>query len=169
MNSATISSLTVPVKSGCRRKWNTNQFGAVATALPQQLGATVLITGGPKESAIVERVRIASKTEVVVLTPPRLNLRLLKSVIARSSLLITNDTGPRHFAIAFDVPVVTIFGPTHPEWTETNYRYERKVLIPVDCGPCQKPICPLDHRCMTGISPDMVVEQASRLLKARAK
>ena len=90
-------------------------------------------------------------------------------MIARSSLLITNDTGPRHFAIAFDVPVVTIFGPTHPEWTETNYRYERKVLIPVDCGPCQKPICPLDHRCMTGISPEMVVEQASRLLKARAK
>ncbi len=146
-----------------------DQFGAVATALAQQLGAKVLITGGPKESAIVDRVRVASTADVVALTPPRLNLRLLKSVIARSSLLITNDTGPRHFAIAFDVPVVTIFGPTHPEWTETNYRRERKVLIPVDCGPCQKPICPLDHRCMTGISPEVIIEQASRLLKARAK
>lgn len=146
-----------------------DQFGAVATALAEQFGAKVLITGGPKESAIVEQVRAASRVEVVALTPPRLNLRLLKSVIARSSLLITNDTGPRHFAIAFDVPVVTIFGPTHPEWTETNYRYERKVMIPVDCGPCQKPICPLDHRCMTGISPEMVVDQAARLLKARAK
>jgi heptosyltransferase-2 len=145
------------------------QFGAVATALAEQFGAKILVTGGPKESAIVEKVRAASKTDAVALTPPRLNLRRLKSVIARSSLLVTNDTGPRHFAIAFDVPVVTIFGPTHPEWTETNYRNERKVLIPVDCGPCQKPICPLDHRCMTGISPEMVVEQASHLLKAGAK
>ncbi len=146
-----------------------DQFGAVATALAERLGAKVLVTGGPKEIAIVEEVRAASKVEVIPVTPPRLNLRLLKSLIARSSLLITNDTGPRHFAIAFDVPVVTIFGPTHPEWTETNYRHERKVLIPVDCGPCQKPICPLDHRCMTGISPEMVVEQACSLLKALQK
>ncbi len=94
---------------------------------------------------------------------------LRKSLIARSSLLITNDTGPRHFAIAFDVPVVTIFGPTHPEWTETNYRYERKIMIPVECGPCQKPVCPLDHRCMTGIPPADVVQLARQLLASRKK
>ena len=65
--------------------------------------------------------------------------------------------------------MVTIFGPTHPEWTETHFRLERKVMIPVDCGPCQKPICPLDHRCMTGIDPEIIIQAAQHLLSDRSE
>ena len=154
---------------GGSKLYPSDRFAGVGTALADQFGARILITCGPKEIRIAEAVRSAMRADAVVLAPPRLNLRLLKSVIARGSLLITNDTGPRHFAIAFDVPVVTIFGPTHPEWTESRYRYERKLSIPVECGPCQKPICPLDHRCMTGITVEMVIEQAKRLLSVRKK
>ena len=135
--------------------------------MAREFGAKMRIPAGPKGQAIAEAVRDALADDAIVLAPPQLDLRLLKSVIAKSSLLITNDTGPRHFAIAFDVPVVTIFGPTHPEWTETHYRLERKVMIPVDCGPCQKPICPLDHRCMTGIDPEVIVREAESLLVGR--
>jgi heptosyltransferase-2 len=78
--------------------------------------------------------------------------------------VITNDTGPRHMAAAFGVPVVTIFGPTHPQWTETGFEQERKVAVKVFCGPCQKKVCPLDHRCMTRITPGMVRETAFQLL-----
>jgi heptosyltransferase-2 len=80
--------------------------------------------------------------------------------------MITNDTGPRHIAAAFGVPVVTIFGPTHPEWTEIYVPHERKVSVKVFCGPCQKKICPLDHRCMKEVTPDMVYTQAQSLLPA---
>lgn len=150
---------------GASKLYPAERFAEVGTALANEQGAKIIISAGPNEMAIAESVRSAMRADAVVLSPPRLNLRLLKSLIRRSSLLITNDTGPRHFAIAFDVPVVTIFGPTHPEWTETHYRHERKVSIPVDCGPCQLPACPLDHRCMTGISPAMIVEQAKQLLR----
>jgi heptosyltransferase-2 len=78
--------------------------------------------------------------------------------------MITNDTGPRHIAAAFDVPVVTIFGPTHPEWTEINFPRERKVAVKVFCGPCQKKTCPLDHRCMTRLTPGMVFDAATQLI-----
>jgi heptosyltransferase-2 len=78
--------------------------------------------------------------------------------------MITNDTGPRHIAAALNVPVVTIFGPTHPQWTEIYYAKERQVAVKVFCGPCQKKRCPLDHRCMTRISPAMVFDAAMSLL-----
>ena len=70
----------------------------------------------------------------------------------------------RHIAAAMDVPVVTIFGPTHPEWTEIYYAKERQVAVKVFCGPCQKKTCPLDHRCMTQVTPGMVYEAATGLL-----
>jgi heptosyltransferase-2 len=58
------------------------------------------------------------------------------------------------------VPVITVFGPTHPEWTEIYYAKERQVAVKVFCGPCQKKICPLDHRCMTRVTPGMVYAAA---------
>jgi heptosyltransferase-2 len=93
-----------------------------------------------------------------------LTLGALKEVVRRCDLVVTNDTGPRHLAAAFGVPVVTIFGPTHPQWTEINFEQERKVAVKVFCGPCQKKRCPLDHRCMRRITPEMVLQSAMGLL-----
>ena len=92
----------------------------------------------------------------------------MKSLVRRSDLLLCNDAGPRHFAKAFEVPVVTVFGPTHPEWTATSYEPERIVRIEVDCGPCQQKVCPLGHlKCMTGVTVDMVCDAAGELLRRR--
>jgi heptosyltransferase-2 len=96
-----------------------------------------------------------------------LTLGALKEITRRCDLMVTNDTGPRHIAAAFDVPVVTVFGPTHPEWTEINFARERKVAVKVFCGPCQKKTCPLDHRCMTRVTPQMVFDTALELLPYR--
>ncbi|MGH3420596.1 MAG: glycoside hydrolase family 36 N-terminal domain-containing protein, partial [Streptosporangiaceae bacterium] len=52
---------------------------------------------------------------------PRLSVGLTKACVRRADLLVTTDSGPRHFAAAFDRPVVTLFGPTHIEWTETYH------------------------------------------------
>ena len=92
-------------------------------------------------------------------------------MISRCDLLVNNDTGPRHVAKAFGVPVVTIFGPTHPGWTDTEYPLERKLSVPVDCGPCQKKICPLDPplklQCMTRVTVETVAAAAAELLAHR--
>jgi heptosyltransferase-2 len=63
------------------------------------------------------------------------------------------------------VPLVAIFGPTHPEWTDIFYDKERIVRVPVHCGPCQLKTCPLDHRCMTRVTPAMVFSTAQSLLQ----
>ena len=99
------------------------------------------------------------------------NLHTLKPIVAKSSLLITNDTGARHIAAALGVPVVTVFGPTDPAWSEINFPWERQVHVDVYCRPCQKKNCPLgntpdDHQCMTMIDAHSVFQQATDLLNA---
>jgi heptosyltransferase-2 len=65
--------------------------------------------------------------------------------------------------------VVTLFGPTDPIWAETFFDREKIVRIDVPCGPCQLKKCPIDHRCMTGITVDMVKTAVHDLIGREAE
>jgi heptosyltransferase-2 len=98
---------------------------------------------------------------------------LLKAMVRRCSLVITNDTGARHVAAALGAPVVTLFGSTDPRRAEINYPKERIIRLDVPCSPCQQKMCPqpagpLYHQCMEGITPEMVFSAAAELLVAGA-
>jgi heptosyltransferase-2 len=149
---------------GAAKCWLPEYFAQLADRLIEELGATVLLSASPKERPILDSITRQMRHAAVDLSRAGLTLGALKEVVRRCDLMITNDTGPRHIAAAFDVPVVTIFGPTHPEWTEIYFAKERKVAVKVFCGPCQKKTCPLDHRCMTRLTPGMVFEAAASLL-----
>jgi len=151
---------------GAAKCWLPENFAAVANQMYERNGATLLLSGMPRERKILDQVRRHLRVPVVDISTQGITLGGLKELVRRCDLMITNDTGPRHIAAAFGVPVVTVFGPTHPEWTEINFEKERKVSIPVFCGPCQKKNCPLDHRCMTGVTPEMVYSQAEQLLNS---
>ena len=127
--------------------------------------AIVLISAAPKERPIVDTIKRYMRRTPVDLSLHGTTLGSLKEIVRRCDLMITNDTGPRHIAAAFDVPVITLFGPTHPEWTEIYYARERQLSVKVFCGPCQKKVCPLDHRCMKLLTPAMVFEAAINLLR----
>jgi heptosyltransferase-2 len=152
---------------GAAKCWLPEYFAQLGDRLIGELGATVLLSGAPKERAIIEAIRRHMKRDAVDLSSKGMTLGALKEITRRCDLMITNDTGPRHIAAAFDVPVVTVFGPTHPEWTEIYFPKERRVAVKVFCGPCQKKTCPLDHRCMTRVTPQMVYETALELLPKR--
>ena len=108
------------------------------------------------------------KLPALSLQDPVLSLAELKSLMKRSHLLLGNDTGPRHIARAFSIPMVTVFGPTFAEWTATSYSVERILQIDVDCGPCHKKVCPFGHLdCMTGVTVDMVFNACQELLAGR--
>jgi len=152
---------------GAAKCWLPENFAALSDRFIEELGAKVVISSAPRERKIVDEILRYAKHPAVDLQKAGLTLGALKEITRRCDLMITNDTGPRHIAAAFDVPVVTIFGPTHPEWTEIYFPKERKVAVKVFCGPCQKKTCPLDHRCMTQITPRMVYETAIELLPSR--
>lgn len=152
---------------GPAKCWLPERFAEVADRLARQHDAAVFIACGPKEIPTAREVARRLRHPAVILDNPVMKLGPLKALIRRANLLITNDTGPRHFANAFGTPVVTIFGPTDPQWTETDSPTERSLMVKVHCGPCMKRSCPLDHRCMTWVSTDMVLASAGELLAER--
>jgi heptosyltransferase-2 len=153
---------------GAAKCWRAEYFAELADRLIDELGATVLLSAAPKERTIVETIKRQMRHAPVDLSTAGMTLGSLKEIVRRCDLMVTNDTGPRHIAAALDVPVVTVFGPTHPEWTEIYYAKERQVAVKVFCGPCQKKTCPLDHRCMTRLTPGMVYEKVVELLSPAA-
>ena len=71
----------------------------------------------------------------------------------RAALMVTTDSGPRHFAPAFDVPVITLFGPTHISLSETHFAKAVHLQHKVPCGPCMQQVCPLGHHeCMRDLT-----------------
>lgn len=155
-------------KFGASKVWLPERFAAVADRLIESRGATVVISPGPGEEPLARAICAAMRHPAVNLENPVLDLGELKSLVKRSDLLLGNDTGPRHLARAFNVPIVTVFGPTFAEWTRTSYAAERILQIPVDCGPCHQKVCPHGHlKCMTGISVDMVYAACAEMLNGR--
>jgi heptosyltransferase-2 len=159
---------------GSSKCWHAERFAQVADLVMDHLGefdCHVLIASSAAELPIVERIISASHLSPTgrMLALAKMNggkgvsLGALKHLVRISKLMICNDTGPRHFAAALGVPVVTLFGPTDPKWAEIFYAKERQVSAHVACGPCQLKKCPIDHRCMTGVTVEMVITAAKDL------
>ena len=154
---------------GASKCWPPERFAAVAAAVAQgrnRQAAHVLIGGAAREQplidAIVESVPESVAARIIPLY--KLNdgrgvtLGAIKELVRRAGLVVCNDTGPRHFAAALGTPLVTLFGPTDPRWAEIFYKQEQQIAVNVPCGPCQLKFCPIDHRCMTGITEEMVLQ-----------
>jgi heptosyltransferase-2 len=153
---------------GAAKHWQTVYFADLARRLVDERKCGVLILCGPGERDLArDIVRQAARLSVHALADHPLSLGLTKACIRRADLLITTDSGPRHFAAAFNRPVITLFGPTHIAWTETYYPKAVHLQKEVACGPCQRRVCPLDHRCMKLLTPVEVFETAMVLLSRR--
>ncbi|MBX9622738.1 MAG: lipopolysaccharide heptosyltransferase II [Gemmataceae bacterium] len=151
---------------GAAKHWPGESFAALARMLTQRLGSGVVVLCGPGERDMARAVAEQSRSpHVHPLSDIPLSLGLTKAVVRRLDLLVTTDSGPRHFAAAFGRPVVTLFGPTHIGWTETYYGKATHLQKPVPCGPCQQRVCPAGHhRCMRDLTPDEVFAAADGLL-----
>jgi heptosyltransferase-2 len=149
---------------GSAKRWYPDRFAAVVDELCQKWGAKAVITGGPAEREIADEIAATTKAKCLN-TAGRTSVRGLMALIKRCDFFITNDSGPMHIAAAFNVPLVAIFGPT--DHTTTSPFSDRAVVISqgTECAPCLKRECPTDHRCMTGVTVENVVEAALKLKK----
>lgn len=143
---------------GAAKLWPSEHFAALARRIATERELAVLVTCGPAERQVARRiVALADHPRVVSLADEPISIGLTKACVRRSRLMVTTDSGPRFFAVAFDVPVVTLFGPTHVDWTRTHYPGEISLQHAVPCGPCARRICPLDHHeCMRSLDVDRV-------------
>jgi heptosyltransferase-2 len=160
---------------GAAKHWPVAHFAELARSLAERRSCGVLVLCGPGERVLARQIAetashpaVHALGELVQRGGPGLSLGLSKACVRRADLLVTTDSGPRHFAHAFDRPVVTLFGPTHIAWTETYHARAVHLQKPVPCGPCQRRVCPLDHRCMTTLTPAEVLAAAEGLLQGIA-
>lgn len=152
---------------GSAKLWPIEYWVHLACRLVDELDVGVLVLCGPSERELAREIATeAKRKQVSSLADEPVSLGLAKACVRRCDLLVTTDSGPRHFAAAFGTPVVTLFGPTHIEWTETYYPWAVHLQKRVPCGPCQLRVCPLDHRCMTELLPREVFAAVRHLLAA---
>jgi heptosyltransferase-2 len=151
---------------GKAKNWPRESFVDLARRTADELGMNILIVCGPSERDDARWIAAqANHPQVFSLADAPLSIGLTKAAIRDAQLLVTTDSGPRHFAAAFETPVITLFGPTHIGWSETYYDRAEHLQLKLDCGPCQQRECPLQHhRCMKDLSVDTVFAAIQRQL-----
>jgi heptosyltransferase-2 len=154
---------------GGAKRWLPDRFAESTERLCRTLSETgrrpaVVLIGAKGEEPVGRFIASRLTARSAVLSGAT-SIRELMTVIKRCALLVTNDTGPMHIASAFRVPVVAIFGPT--DWRTTSPYGGEHALVrhPVDCAPCMLRECPIDHRCMTGVTPDHVYDAALKVVQ----
>lgn len=147
---------------GSAKRWYPDRFARVARRLAEKWPAKVIIFGGPGELSIA--ADIESRLDGAALNVAgKTSVRELMALIKRCNFFITNDSGPMHIAAAFDVPLVAIFGSTDHTGTSPYNNTSVVVRSDVECAPCKLRECPTDHRCMTSVTEESVVDAALEL------
>ena len=148
---------------GSAKRWPAERFAAVADGLAESRGATILLIGSEGERPILDQAAAHMRRPAVNLGG-RTDLPALVGVLERARLLVSNDTGAMHVAAAVGTPVLAVFGPTDAVATGPLGRSARVVRTPVPCSPCLLRECPIDHRCMTGVTVAQMLRSAMELL-----
>lgn len=155
---------------GPSKSYPLNQLVPAIVGICSETGLQPRLIGSPAEQELLDRAASALREAGLQPDlPPPGGLDAAKQRIAACKLLITMDSGARHIAAALGVPQIVIYGPTHPEWS-AHALDKTTVLrrIELDCLNCHEKICPIDHRCMTRISPSDLQKAALERLAAEA-
>jgi heptosyltransferase-2 len=149
---------------GSAKRWLPERFAESADLVARFSGASVAIFGSSQERELCRSVAEA------IHSPARnfageTTLAEFIDMAAACSVYLSNDSGAMHIASALGVPTVTVFGATNHLTTGPTGPMARIVREPVECSPCMKRECPIDHRCMTRVPADLVAQTALELLK----
>ncbi len=166
--------IVVGIHPGARwetKRWGEEKFAEVCQILLQRPKTKILLFGDQKDQEAVDRVNLPVDDQKLLKV---MNLPLAESMslIKRCDCFVTNDSGPMHVASALGVPVVAIFGPTHPQLGFSPISSENVVLTAnVKCSPCslhgEKKCHKKSRYCMDLIKPEMVTDAVGKLLQTK--
>jgi lipopolysaccharide heptosyltransferase I len=150
--------------AGAIKRWEPERFGRAAARLAHERGARCLVTWGPGERELAQRVVDASEG-CAVLGPETGSILDLAAIYEACDLVVGVDTGPLHLAAALGIPVVGLYGPKDPAiyapWDARTGAAAAVVNRPVHCSPCNARTCANGTViCMPAIQVDDVVAAA---------
>ncbi|MBG6182466.1 ADP-heptose:LPS heptosyltransferase [Arthrobacter sp. CAN_A214] len=135
---------------------------AAAVELLTAAGFRVVVTGGPGERELTATVAGPEGVDL----GGRTDLPFLGAVLQGATVVVTGNTGPAHLAAAVGTPVVCLFAPVVPAVRWAPYRVPVELLGDqhAACAGSRARICPVQgHPCLSGVSPEDVVEAVLRL------
>ena len=156
---------------GTAKRWPPGYFGSTLTRGIRESGVQGVIVGTPADAdssrLVLESMDATLRAEVIDLTGAT-TLPALAGVLSLSAACVSNDSGAMHLAGAVGTPLVAIFGPTRDQETSPLTRQGRRAEVLINqvwCRPCMLRECPIDHRCMTGLRPERVVDSIRTLME----
>lgn len=146
------------------KRWPPENFARLGDKLIERYKARVLITGSEKDKKLAEKIFSLMQNKPI-LAAGKTTLKQLGALFKKANLVIANDSGPMHIAVALDCPVIALFGPTSSQITgpygnDKNYRVIQKGSPPF--LPCYGSICP-QERSMDEISVDEVLAKIDQI------
>ncbi len=145
------------------KQWKAERFASAADLLAERDGFQTIIIGAASDREAADAVAREMQSPAALMAGET-TIAELKALLASSSLVISNDTGPAHVSAALGIPTVVIFGPTEHFATRPLSSVAAVVRHPVECSPCMLRECPIDHRCMTRVEVADVYHAAKKLL-----
>lgn len=162
------------------RRWPVTSFATVAATLARDSARhRIVVTSGPSDrdaaTDVIDAARAMLGTELAhrVVKCGEFSLTELRALVERAALYIGGDSGPMHIAATSRVPMVSLYGPTLPArsapWRDPAWPAEAVEVPGLPCRPCDQRVCaPGDFRCLTGITPEVVVDASRRALATDA-
>jgi len=171
INGIKSSDIVVALNPGAScpsKRWSPERFAALGDSLIRDYGARVIIVSGQTDRALGNKVASAMKERAINLAGDT-TVSDVASILRRSNLFISNDSGPVHIACAVGIPVIAIFGRRDrglsPErWGPTG---ERDIIFHKDmgCDPCLAHKCQKGFKCLEAITVEEVIAGAGKILK----
>jgi heptosyltransferase-2 len=160
---------------GTAKRWQPAHFVRLIGSVVRERGVHCVLVGGAADAEttrwIVGSLDRNSRAATVDLAGGT-SLQELAGILRLAAVCVSNDSGAMHLAAAVGVPLAALFGPTRERETAplTAPGGRSEVLIhPVWCRPCMLRECPIDHRCMKGLTPDRVFDAVTRLMDGGAR
>ncbi len=145
------------------KKCDPEKFAEIADALVEEFSARILILWGPGDLEDSKKIQeLMANTSVLA---PNTTLREMGALISKCDMVIANDSGPMHLAVAVGTPVLSLHGPTDPKLQGPygeNHEWIR--LEELDCIGCNLLECPKNHECFLDLSVETVINKVKLLI-----
>lgn len=153
------------------KQWNLDKYSELCDKILDLPNNKIIFLGSPNEKVMIEKVANKMKHESIN-AAGKTNVKQAAAIIEKSDVLICNDSGLMHVAVAVNIPVIAIYGPT--DYTRTAPLGKNDLIIrkELNCSPCFKmdgiekvENCPYDYKCLKLITVDDVFNEFISLIK----
>jgi len=152
------------------RKWSLDNFVELGQRLLENSETTVVLTGSPEEQEACADLALKIDPDRVINFAGKTTFKELITLYSLSDLLVTNDSGPVHFASTTNLPVIALFGPETPKIFGPMSPHAKVISLGLACSPCisvfnQKKSSCTDNQCMKQITVEMVIQETQKILR----